>query len=118
MRYYTECPSNPSKNRRYVYRCDHSLYSECTLFKLDDRGLEIIQKRYNASLKIFWYGPIDTWLADEIFTNVNFQEYFDKHAKNCKDGLYPTVTVRRIMWALKMKPLKKTWWESHDKQPL
>ena len=29
-----------------------------------------------------------------------------------KDGLYPTVTVRKLMWALRMKPLKKERWET------
>ena len=28
------------------------------------------------------------------------------------DGLYPTVTIRQIMWALKMKPLPKQPWET------
>nr|DAP49012.1 MAG TPA: hypothetical protein [Caudoviricetes sp.] len=27
-------------------------------------------------------------------------------------GLYPTVTVRQIMWALKMKPIQKERWET------
>lgn len=33
--------------------------------------------------------------------------YRDKHADVCNRGVYPTVTVRQIMYALKMKPLKK-----------
>jgi hypothetical protein len=28
------------------------------------------------------------------------------------DGLYPTVTVRQIMWSLKMKPIPKEKWET------
>ena len=28
------------------------------------------------------------------------------------DGLYPTVTIRQIMWALKMKPIKRERWET------
>ena len=27
-------------------------------------------------------------------------------------GLYPTVTIRQIMWALKIKPLKRERWET------
>ena len=30
----------------------------------------------------------------------DFKEYFNARAGACKDGLYPTVTVRQIMWAL------------------
>lgn len=32
--------------------------------------------------------------------------------KTLKDGLYPTVTVRQIMWALKMKPIPRERWET------
>ena len=28
------------------------------------------------------------------------------------DGLYPTVTIRQIMWALKMKPIQRQRWET------
>ena len=28
------------------------------------------------------------------------------------DGLYPTVTIRQIMWALKIKPIPKERWET------
>ena len=38
--------------------------------------------------------------------------YFDQKAGKCTDWLYPTVTIRQIMWALKMKPLKKERWET------
>ena len=42
-----------------------------------------------------------------------FLEYFRENAKRKnKDGLYPTVTVRKLMWALRMKPLKKERWET------
>ena len=37
---------------------------------------------------------------------------FDKRASEDTDELYPTVTVRQIMWALKMKPLNKNRWET------
>ena len=116
MRYFTEKPKDPIRNRKYNYECNHPLYSTCTLFKIEDKGLAVVQQRFNAKLKVFWYGPIDTWLADKIFWDDGFELYFFKHAENCKDGLYPTVTVRQLMWALKMKPLKKEWWESQDKQ--
>ncbi len=118
MRYFTEKPANAVITRRYKYKCDHPIYSECSLIKIDDFGLSIIQKRFNAKLKIFWYGAADSWLIDQIQMHKGFESYFTKHAGECQNGLYPTITVRQIMWALKMKPLKKSWWESHDKQLL
>lgn len=38
--------------------------------------------------------------------------YFDSRAGKCTDGLYPTVTIRQIMWALKMKPIQRQRWET------
>ena len=39
-------------------------------------------------------------------------EFFNERAGACTDGLYPTVTVRQIMWALKMKPIPRERWET------
>ena len=41
-----------------------------------------------------------------------FRAFFDRRAGTGTDGLYPTVTIRQIMWALKMKPLPKQPWET------
>lgn len=40
------------------------------------------------------------------------KEFFDERAGTCTNGLWPTVTIRQIMWALKMKPLQKQRWET------
>jgi hypothetical protein len=112
MRYYTEKPKDATSTRRYTYRCDHPLYSACTLIRKDELGLAIIQQRFNGRLKIFWYGPIESWLVDEIVAHPGFESYFVDHAEKATDGLYPTVEIRRLMWALRMKPLEKAAWES------
>ena len=41
-----------------------------------------------------------------------FKGYFDMRSGMATNGLYPTVTIRQIMWALKMKPIKKERWET------
>ena len=46
-----------------------------------------------------------------LFDNF-FKEFFDDRAKECRDDLYPTVTIRQLMWALKMKPIKRERWET------
>lgn len=84
------------------------------------RGLCVIQQRYNEETKATYWGPIDPWLTDKIYLRSGFKEYFDAHAKK-KDshGYFPTVTVRQLMWALRMKPLKKERWEtSFDHVPI
>ena len=44
--------------------------------------------------------------------NGKFKEYFINRAGECKNGLYPTVSIRQIMWALKIKPIKRERWET------
>ena len=36
-----------------------------------------------------------------------FKEYFETRSGEGTDGLYLTVTIRQIMWALNMKPIKR-----------
>lgn len=95
-----------------TYTCDHPLYDSCTLYRRDDKGLAVVQNRYNQATKLSWWGPIDIPLIFAISSKDGFDEYFDKYAGSQNEkGLYPTVTVRKIMWALKMKPLSKNIWE-------
>ena len=52
------------------------------------------------------------WLIDDLYLQPGFKEYFDAMSGSPTDGLYPTVTIRQIMWALRMKPLPKQRWET------
>ena len=114
MRYYTERPENSPNTTKYLYKCNHPLYSACTLLKKGDKGIAIVQLRFNSRLKHFWYGPIETYLAEAIFSREGFFDLMSEKGAEPKDGLYPTMNVRKIMWALKMKPLRKEPWESQD----
>lgn len=95
-----------------MYECEHTVYSVCTLFKMGSRGLAVIQQRYDETTKTSWWGPIDPWLTDDLYLHTRFIEFFNERAGECTDGLYPTVTVRQMMWALKMKPLQRERWET------
>lgn len=110
MRYHQTCPERYTKMYGETYTCSHPVYNRGTLFLIGDKGLVVIQQRYKN--KITYWGEIDPWLCDRLYLNEGFKAYFDKRAGNCKDGLYPTVTIRQIMWALKMKPLPKERWET------
>ena len=79
---------------------------------MGDKGLAIIQQRCNEDTKTTWWGDIDPWLTDDIYLHPKFKEYFEDRAGKCTDGLYPTVTIRQIMWALKMKPIPRKRWET------
>ena len=112
MRYHYEKPTIYSSTYGSTYECDHPVYNECTLFEIGDNGLAVIQQKYDHSTKTTRWGKIDPWLTDELYLHTNFTAFFDDRASTCKDGLYPTVTIRQIMWALKMKPIPKERWET------
>lgn len=95
-----------------TYECDHPVYHKCTLFMIDDKGLAVVQQRYDNISKRTWWEQIDPWLTDSLYLHPRFKSFFDGRAGECENGLYPTVTIRQIMWALKMKPLKRERWET------
>lgn len=112
MRYHYEKPSIYLSMYGATYLCDHTIYNKCTLYQVGTKGLAVIQQRYDAKTKRTWWAEIDPWLTDDIYLHPRFAEYFNERAGTAMDGLYPTVTIRQIMWALKMKPLPKERWET------
>lgn len=112
MRYHYEKPKLYSSMYGEIYECNHPVYDRCTLFQMDDIGLAVIQQRYDRKTKTTWWGEIDPWLIDSIYLHTKFIEFFEKRAGKIQNGLYPTVTVRQIMWGLKMKPIPRQRWET------
>ena len=112
MRYYYEKPDKFASIFGDTYKCNHPVYDECTLFTIGDKGLAVIQQRFDKETKSTWWGEIDPWLTDDIYLHKKFKEFFDERAGEATDGLYPTVTIRQIMWALKMKPIPRERWET------
>lgn len=112
MRYHYEKPDYYKSAYGTVYKCDHPVYSKCTLFKIGIKGLAVIQQRYDSRTKHTWWGEIDPWLIDEIYLHPKFREFFDCRSGEVLNGMYPTVTVRQLMWALRMKPLPRKRWET------
>ena len=112
MRYHYEKPAIYVSLYGSAYTCKHPVYHKCTLFKIDNKGLAVIQQRFNPDTKKTWWDELDPWLTDELYLHPKFKELFDDRSGECKDGLYPTITIRQIMWALKMKPIKRERWET------
>lgn len=112
MRYHFE--KQPFYTNLYgtTYSCDHPVYSVCTLYRIHDRGLAVIQQRFDPLTKRTWWGEIDPWLTDAIYLHEGFVQLFDNRSGTDKNGIFPTITVRQLMWALKMKPLPKERWET------
>lgn len=112
MRYHYKKPESYSSMYGEIYECDHPVYNKCILFKINNKGLAVIQQRYNCFDKTTFWTTIDPWLVDELYLHDNFEIFFNERAGECKNGLYPTVSIRQIMWGLKMKPLPKERWET------
>lgn len=64
------------------------------------------------STKTTWWTEIDPWLTDSLYLHERFLEFFNDRSGEHENGLYPTVTVRQMMWAMKMKPIKRERWET------
>lgn len=98
-----------------TYVCPHPLYDNATLYFKKDwedlKGLCIVQERFDPNTKISWWGPVDDKIANDILNNELFPKYFKDHAELPENGLYPTFNVRKVMWALKMRPMKLQEWE-------
>lgn len=120
MRYHYEKPDQYISMYGEVYSCDHPVYNSCTLYKIGDKGLAVIQQRHNIYNKHTWWGEIDPWMTDSLYFHPEFIDFFSKRAGKCTDdGLYPTVTIRQLMWALKMKPIPRERWETvFDRQDI
>ena len=112
MRYHYEKPTTYSSMYGETYICDHPVYTCCTLYKIGKKGLAVIQQRYDNSTKRTWWTEIDPWLTDDLYLHTRFKEIFDERAGEATCDLYPTITIRQLMWALKMKPLPRERWET------
>lgn len=112
MRYHYEKPGTFLSIYGNTYECDHPIYDKCTLYIIGNKGLAVIQQRYDRDTKSTWWGEIDPWLTDDIYLHPKFKEFFDERAGLTTDGIYPTVTIRQLMWGLKMKPIARERWET------
>lgn len=112
MRYHYVKPAAWSQNHGQTYHCNHPLYNTCTLYTRGEVGLAVVQQRWSSKTKVAKLTAIDPWLVDPIYEAKGFKQYFRHHAKRPdQNGLYPTVDVRKCMYALRLKPIAKTEFE-------
>ena len=95
-----------------AYECNHTVYDVCTLYKIGNKRLCVIQQRFNNNTKSTFLSEIDPWLTDILYFHPKFKSYFDKRSGEYIDRLYPTVTIRQIMLALKNKTIHIDRWET------
>lgn len=113
MRYHHEKPTIYSSIYGETYVCNHPVYDRCTLYVINKKGLAVIQQRFDKELKSTYWTEIDPWLTDSLYLHPGFKKLFEERSGLAADGLYPTITIRQIMWALKIKPLTRERWETY-----
>lgn len=113
MRYHYNKPAIYSTGYGETYNCNHPVYSRCTLYLSVNKGLAVIQQRCDPETKCTYWDAIDSYLVDAIYLQPGFKDFFEDIASEATDGLYPTVSLRQIMWKLRMKPLKRERWETY-----
>lgn len=80
MRYHYEKPTIYLSMYGKRYICDHPVYDSCTLFEIGDKGLAVIQQRYDAETKSTFWTEVDAWLTDALYVHPKFKEFFDERA--------------------------------------
>lgn len=113
MRYHYDKPHIYLSKYGETHKCDHPIYNECTLFTIGNKGLAVIQQRFDPVSKNTYWGEIDPWLTDDIYLHPNFKKFFDERSGEGSNDIYPTVTIRQIMWGLRMKPMTRERWETY-----
>ena len=56
MRYHYQKPDIYRSMYGETYICNHPVYNKCTLFRIGDNGLAVIQQRFNAENKEYLVG--------------------------------------------------------------
>lgn len=117
MRYHYELPKYTSSLYGELYFCNHPVYKQATLYRIGDKGLCVIQQYFDEKTKASWWGPIDALIVDSLYLHPKFKLYFDSKGARPTNGMYPTVSLRQIMWALRMKPIPRKRWETYFDRP-
>lgn len=114
MRYFYEKPKVTSNMYGTIEQWHHPAFIRCTVFTIAGKGLAVIQQYYNPNSKHTWWDAVDQTIADDVYLHPGFLKYFNDHAAyRDEEGHFPIVELRKIMWALRMKPLPKQPWETH-----
>ena len=107
------------KNQKYMYRCMEKLTNAIIQFTINAlcskwvrKVLQLFSSDMIPSTKTTWWTEIDPWLTDSLYLHERFLDFFDDRSGEPENGLYPTVTVRQMMWGMKMKPIKRERWET------
>ena len=103
-------------NPGFFGMCNKCFTAVMRVMRRDTEGLNSLIKV--ASIEFIAGVAIRTISAGKIewiFIMVGFSikvSFLHNAKRKNQNGEYPTVTVRQIMWALRMKPIKRERWET------
>lgn len=86
MHYHYQKPTIYSTKYGITYTCNHPVYDTCTLYLIRDKGLAVIQQRYDESTKRAWWSEIYPWLTDTLYLHPKFKKFFEDRSGMCTDG--------------------------------
>lgn len=110
MKYYYQKPEISVRVFGEPITLDHPIYKSGTLYFENSKGLIVTQKHFDSDRRECYWGSVDFWIANDIYTSKNFPEYF---FLNASEKEYPIIELRKLMWALRIKPLQKEDWENY-----
>ena len=67
MRYHYKKPDIYLSMYGKLYICNHPVYDRCTLFTIGEKGLAVIQQRFNPDTKTTYWTEVDSWLTDSLY---------------------------------------------------
>ena len=77
MRYHFDKPEIYLSLYGERYICEHPVYNSCTLYRIEKRGLAVIQQRFDSETKSTWWSEVDPWITDALYLHPDFREYFE-----------------------------------------
>lgn len=91
---------------------DHPIYRSGTLYLENGKGLIAVQKYFNSEWKSCYWDHVEYGIANDLYLAPGFFEFFQQ---NAMESDYPIFELRKLMWILRMKPLRKEDWENYFK---
>lgn len=108
MKYYYEKPEFSTRLYGKVVHLDHPVYRAGTFYEERGLGLIAVQQKFDEENRFCYWTAIDPDIANDIYLSPRFPVFFAEHAT---PNNYPIFQLRKLMWALRIKPLPREYWE-------
>ena len=111
MKYYYQPQSQSIRVfGRPIVLEDHPIYRGGTLYFEQGKGIIVVQKYFSPEWKSCYWDYVDYGIANDLYLAPKFYEFFHQ---NATEEDHPIFELRKLMWELRMKPLRKETWEDY-----